>query len=151
MGGVSGLRTTLGGLGVLVGLYGAYLVLSRQDFSQLVSVAIWVGGGLVVHDGLIALLTIAAVVLGARVLPAAAQWSAAVVLVVLGPATILAIPMLGRFGAKSDNATLLDRHYWLGWSAMVLLVVVAVVVASVVRSRRAEASVDAQDAQDAPG
>ena len=51
-----------------------------------------------------------------------------VALVVLVPVTLLGIPELGRFGARADNPTLLDRHYWLGWSVMVTLVVGCVVV-----------------------
>ncbi len=57
-------------------------------------------------------------------------------MVVLGSLTILAIPMLGRFGAKADNPTLLDRNYWLGWSLIAVLVVAGVVVASVLRARQ---------------
>ncbi len=53
------------------------------------------------------------------------SWSRLVILV---PVTLLGIPELGRFGARADNPTLLDRHYWLGWSAMVTLVVVGVIV-----------------------
>ena len=61
-------------------------------------------------------------------------------MIVLGSITILAIPMLGSFGAKDDNPTLLDRNYWLGWSAIVVLVVVAVAVAAVLRARRTTAA-----------
>ena len=35
--------------------------------------------------------------------------------VVLGSLTLLAIPVLGRFGERPDNATLLDRNYTVGW------------------------------------
>lgn len=129
-------RNALGALGVLVGVYGAYLLLSRQEFDQLLSAAIWLGGGVVAHDGLIAILSLALVVLGARVLPAAARPAAAVGFIVLGSVTIVAIPVLGSFGAKDDNATLLDRNYWLGWSGIVVAVLLAVVVASVLRARR---------------
>jgi hypothetical protein len=50
--------------------------------------------------------------------------------------TLLAIPELGRFGARADNPTLLDRHYWLGWSVLVTLVVVGVGAGSAVVARR---------------
>ena len=43
--------------------------------------------------------------------------------------------MLGRFGAKDDNATLLDRNYGLGWLGIVVLVVAVVLVASMLRAR----------------
>lgn len=129
-------RLGLGALGVLLGLYGAYLLLSRQDLDQLVSAAIWLGGGVVAHDGLIALASLAAVAVGARVLPASARPAAAVGFIVLGSLTLIAIPMLGRFGAEPDNPTLLDRSYWLGWSGIVVIVVAAVAVAALLRARR---------------
>lgn len=143
-------RNALGALGVLIGVYGSYLLLSRQDLDQLISAALWLGGGVIAHDGLIALLSLGVVALGARLLPAAARPSAAVGLIVLGSVTILAIPMLGSFGAKDDNATLLDRNYWLGWSGIVIAVLVAVVVASVLRARshgRDSAATDAADGE----
>ena len=149
MAGVLWLRGVLGGLGVLVGLYGAYLLLSRQDSDRLLSAAIWLGGGVVAHDGLIALATIGVVALGARLLPAVSRTPAAVAFVVLGPLTLIAVPMLGRFGAKADNSTLLDRSYWLGWSGIVVVALVAVVVASLVRSRRASSSTGSETGGDA--
>jgi hypothetical protein len=57
-----------------------------------------------------------------------------VALVILVPLTLLAVPELGRFGARADRPTLLDRNYWLGWSVLVTLVVVAVAAASVMTS-----------------
>ncbi len=42
--------------------------------------------------------------------------------VVLGSATLLAIPVLGRFGERPDNPTLLDRNYTAGWLVLAALV-----------------------------
>ena len=47
--------------------------------------------------------------------------------------TIAAVPMLGRFGARSDNATLLDRNYLVGW--LVLAAVTTVVSGAVLLAR----------------
>ena len=60
----------------------------------------------------------------------------AAALVVLGATTLLAVPVLGRFGARPDNPTLLDRDYPAGWLALAGVVVLTTVVASLVRSRR---------------
>ena len=133
---VSPVRLVVGGLGLLVGLYGAWLLLSRQDLSQLTSVAIWLVGGLVLHDGLISLAVLGLGAALGLVLSPRVRGPVVAGLVVLGSVTLLAVPVLGRFGAKADNPTLLDRNYVLGW--LVLVVLVAVVVAAVVavRSRR---------------
>ena len=88
---------------------------------------------------MLALVTLA---LGALAVPPgcrrrpARRWSSA--LVVLGTVTLLAVPVLGRFGARPDNPTLLDRDYTAGWLVLAGLTLVAVVVAAA-RTLRASA------------
>ncbi len=129
------MRPATGALGVLVGLYGAWLLLSRADAGDLLSLAFWLGGGVLAHDVGVAAVTLMVAVLAMRWLPSAARMPAAAGLVVLGTLTVVAIPFLGRFGAREDNPTLLDRNYVGGYLVVVALVVICVVVASVVRSR----------------
>ncbi|GCD88732.1 hypothetical protein [Nocardioides sp. LS1] len=131
------IRRLLGALGALLGLYGAWLLLSRQDLGQLVAAGTWLAGGVVLHDFVLAPVVLVVVALGARLLPGPARAPAVVGLVVLGATTLLAVPVLGRFGARSDNATLLDRDYTTGWLVLAALVLAAVTVASLVRWRTA--------------
>ncbi len=128
------MRAALGAVGVLLAGYGAWLLLSRGR--ELVEVAAWLAGGVLFHDLVVAgtVLLLAAVAL--RVLPRPARAPAATGLVVLGSATLLAIPVLGRFGARADNPTLLDRDYTAGWLVLAVLTVLGVVAAALVRSRR---------------
>ncbi len=91
---------------------------------------------MVLHDGVLAPLTIAVALVAVRLVPRDRLAPFVVGLVVLVPVTLLAIPELGRFGARADNPTLLDRHYWLGWTGLVTLVVVAVAATAVVAARR---------------
>lgn len=128
-------RGLLAALGVLAGLYGAYLLLSRQDTEGNVAVAIWLAGGVVLHDFLLVPLVLLVLAIGARVVPAPARAAVVAGLVVLLSVTLLAVPVLGRFGARSDNVTLLDRDYGLGWLALAGLVLLAVAVATLVRAR----------------
>lgn len=120
-------RYVLGGLGLLLGLYGAYALLSRQDLAQLVSLGLWLAGGLVVHDAILAPVVLA---LGwvYRSSPAALRRPATVALVVVGSLSVLAVPVIGRFGARPDNPTLLDRPYFWSWVVLVVLSVVVVLV-----------------------
>ena len=127
-------RVVLGGLGVLVGLYGAWLLLSRGH--DLADVGLWLAAGVVLHDVVLSLLVLFVGGLVLRVLPDAARAPAVVGFVVLGSVTLFAVPVLGRFGARPDNATLLDRHYVVGWLALAVLTAVAVAAATLVRSRR---------------
>jgi len=130
------LRILLAGLGALAGAYGVFLLLSRQEPAQVVNAAVWLASAVVLHDLVLAPVVLGLVAAGARVTPAAARVPVAAALVVLGAATLLAVPVLGRFGARSDNPTLLDRDYTAGWFALAGLVLLATVVSTLVRSRR---------------
>jgi hypothetical protein len=130
---MTGARVVLGAAGVLVAGYGV-LRLLELGWSNLVATVVWLAGGVLLHDGLLAPATIVVCAVAVLALRSRA-WRAAAAggLVVLGTVTLTAIPVLGRFGAKPDNPTLLDRPYVAGW-----LVVAALVLAgSVLVGRRA--------------
>ncbi len=93
----------------------------------------WLVGGVVVHDALVAPAVLALCAAAAAVLPRWARAAGVAVLVVLGPVTVAGIPVLGRFGARSDNRTLLDRPYVAGWLVLAGLVLIGAAIAAVVR------------------
>ncbi len=123
-------RVGLGALGVLLAAYGGWLLLSRQDFAGNLDAVLWLAGGVVVHDLLLAPAVLALCWVGARLLPPLARPAAAAGLVVLGSLTLLAVPFLGGFGRDNapDNATLLDRDYTAGYLVLVALVLLGVVL-----------------------
>lgn len=128
-------RAALITLGGALILYGAWLVLSRQDPGQWLEVGIWLGAGVVVHDAVISGLVIGACLLGSRLLPPAWRAPAVIALVVWGGVTVTAIPVLTGLGVRADNPTLLDRPYLATWWAISAIVVLAVALAGFVRSR----------------
>lgn len=123
-------RAGLGALGVLVAAYGGWLLLSRQDTAGNLDALLWLAGGVLVHDALLAPALVALCWVGARLLPAVARPAAAAGLVVLGSLTLLAVPFLGGFGRDNapDNSTLLDRDYTAGFLVLVGVVLVGVVL-----------------------
>lgn len=128
-------RGALGALGVLLASYGVVLLVTRQDFEQIRDAVVWLVVGVLVHDGMLVPSVLALGLLAGRVLPAAYRRTATVVLVLVGPLSLLAVPVLGRLGARPDNPTLLDRPYLATWCVLLLVSVVAVVGAGrVVRS-----------------
>ncbi len=108
-------RLLLAGVGLVAVAYGAFLLID-DPLEDLVSVATWLVGGVVLHDLVISAPGPAA---GRRRRSVGCRTSirapAAVGFVVLGSVTLLAVPVLGRFGATPDNPTLLDRNYGAGW------------------------------------
>ncbi|MGB3858350.1 MAG: hypothetical protein WA912_03775 [Ornithinimicrobium sp.] len=135
---IAGARFALGALGVGIGLWGAWLIFGSADSSDLLSIAIWLGGGIIANDGIIAVVSLVVAAVAMRVLPEPARAPAAVGLVVVGTITVVAIPFLGRFGAREDNPTLLDRNYLAGYGVLVLIVVVAVTAFGLYRMRQTD-------------
>lgn len=130
-------RAALVAAGSTLTLYGAWLLLSRQDPGQWLEVGIWLGAGVVAHDAVVSGLVIGLCLLGSRVLPSAWRAPAVVALVVWGGVTLTAVPVLTGLGVRADNPTLLDRPYVATWLAISAIVVLLVAVAGFVRSRRA--------------
>lgn len=92
--------------------------------------------GVAAHDAVLAPLTVGLGLLTVRLLPAFAKASLGVAFVVFGSLTVLAFPVLGRFGARTDNPTLLDRDYRAAWWGIAIVVLLAIVVASLVERKR---------------
>ncbi len=66
---------------------------------------------MVLHDFVLTVGVLVAGALSLRLLPEPAKAPAVVGMVVLGALTLVAFPVLGGFGARDDNPTLLDRPY----------------------------------------
>jgi hypothetical protein len=129
------LRLTLGAAGVVLVLVGVYLLLAR-GLTNLVATVVWLAGGVVAHDAVLAPLV---VLLGVALLPRLPSWSrgpAVAGFVVLLTVTLTAVPVLGRFGAKPDDPWLLPRSYGALWLGLALLVVAVVVAAALLRRHR---------------
>jgi hypothetical protein len=131
---VRALRLVLGATGVVLILVGV-VFLSDDGVGDLVGVGAWLVGGVVAHDAVIAPLVVVVGVLGVPRLPPAFRAPAVVGLVVLMTVTLMAVPVIGRFGAKADDDGLLNRPYVALWLVFAALVVVAVVIASWARRR----------------
>ena len=67
------------------------------------------------HDFVLVPLTLLLGLALIRLLPANLRAPVAGGLVVLGTVTLMAVPVLGGWGANADNPTILDRNYTAGW------------------------------------
>ncbi len=128
-------RLLIGGVGVLMGAFGALRFL-QLDLDDIVNAFLFLAGGVIVHDGFIAPLTVALVFLLTRVVPSRMRPAVTMGLVVLGTVTVTAIPVLGGFGARADNLTVLPRDYVLGWFVFAALVLVVTGVAALRAPRK---------------
>jgi hypothetical protein len=127
--------------GLSLGLFGTWSLL-RLGVVNLFWALLWLGGGIFAHDALLAGATVLLVAVGMVVLPRWARAPVAAGFVVLGSVTVMAIPVLGRFGALPDNPSLLDRSYGVGWLVLAGIVALGVIAATAVTHRREAARMD---------
>ncbi|HEY3528018.1 MAG TPA: hypothetical protein VGK78_02630 [Nocardioides sp.] len=122
--------TLAAGLGLAA--YGGWRLLALGP-ANLVATLTWLVGGVVLHDAVLAPVTIALVLVAVRLVPRhrLAPWTVA--LIVLAPVTILSVPVLGRLSARATEPSLLDRPYWTGWFGLVAVVGTAILVTTLVR------------------
>ena len=124
----------------LAGLAWGAKQLLELGFDDIVDAGVWLVAGVLAHDGVLAPVVVVVALIGMRLLPVWLRGPLVAGLVVLGSATLLAIPVLGRFGARSDNPTLLDRDYVGGWLALAAITVGSVAVASLISWRRSRST-----------
>lgn len=120
-------RVAVAASGLALAAYGCWRLLALGT-SNLLATMRWLVGGVVLHDALLAPLTILVVVVAVRLVPRSVLSAWAIALIVIAPVTILSIPVLGRFGARPTEPSLLDRHYVLGWLGLVGVVGLAILV-----------------------
>ncbi|MBF4160177.1 hypothetical protein [Nocardioides acrostichi] len=131
-------RLSLGAVGLAGLAYGAWLLLGT-GWSNIVAAVEWLAGGVLLHDGVVAPLSIVVAALALRVVPSSVRARVAAAAIVIGTTATQALPLFDRPGAKPDNPTLLPRDYVTGWLVIVALVVVvsaALVLLDRVRARR---------------
>ena len=117
--------------GVGFGLWGVWLM---RDFTseQLISLGTWLVGGVILHDAIIAPVTVLLGVVAARLLPGRTRAVAAITFLVWATLTAAFFNVLSGQGGKPDNDTVLHRPYGLSW----LILTIAVVIAAVSVARR---------------
>ncbi|WP_328412131.1 hypothetical protein [Nocardia sp. NBC_00403] len=120
--------------GLWLGWYGLSLLLDLST-PDLLSVAVWFTGGILLHDAVFAPLCAAVGIAARRILPRA-WWAAGACGAVCTVALVLiAAPVLRRGHAMPDNPTVLDRDYMAGFIVAVVIVWALVVLAEIIRRR----------------
>lgn len=124
--------------GFAMGLWGLWLI---RDFrlDQLLSAMIWLAGGVIAHDGILAPVVVGIGVVLARITPRYARKPVTVGLILWGTVTMAVANVLSGQGGKADNDSILDRPYVSTWLVMTLVVLAGVAVMSSASRRRLKA------------
>ncbi len=119
--------------GLLMAGWGLWLM---RDFriDQLRSSGLWLVGGIVVHDGILAPIVVLYGLVHARAVPAYARKPVTVGLILWGTITVAVANVLSGEGGKADNHSLLNRPYQTTWLVLTF-VLIAAVIADVIRRR----------------
>ena len=135
-------RIALSVSGILLLLFGAVRVVTVVPFADLFVLALWLIGAVVIHDGVVAPLTVGTGWLLARTVPPRARRYLQGFLIVGGLVTVIAIPLILRRGSQPVSKAILRQNYagnlsvLLAVIAAASLVLYAVTVARDVRDQR---------------
>jgi hypothetical protein len=133
---MTAVRVLLGALGLAAVARGGWLLLDLGP-ADLVDALVWLAGGVLLHDAVLAPVVALVGVLLARLLPGPERAPVVVGAVLAGTLTLAVLPVLGRFGAKPDDPYLLDRPYLLSWLLLTGALLTGSVVVAVLRRRTA--------------
>ncbi|MCW2755599.1 MAG: hypothetical protein JWQ32_3010 [Marmoricola sp.] len=131
---MNAIRAVLIATGAAAGAFGISLLLGLGQ-RNLIATVEWLAGGVVLHDAFVGPAVIAAAFVVARLFRGRVPAAVIVGGIVLATVTVVAIPVLGRFGQRPDNTTLLNGSYGVGWLVFAGLTLLLVLVLGM-RGRR---------------
>jgi hypothetical protein len=143
-------RIAIGAIGIIGILWGAAHLLIDPHKTHLIGLIVWLGAGLVLHDGvLVPVIAVIGFVL-TKYVPAPMRSYIQGALVTMGVVTIVALPLIYRHGKTLPGKTLLERDYARNLIVILGLIVAVAVAAYVVRMLREESSGLANSTNDLP-
>ena len=133
-------RVALIAAGVLLGLFGVFRLLTQIDSYDLFVLLCWLAGALIIHDGLLAPLTIAVGAVLAKFVPPRARGFVQGALIAGALITAIALPMIYRQDSQPKVKAILQQNFGANLATLLAIVTAAAVVlyaARVLRDRRA--------------
>jgi hypothetical protein len=116
-------RISLATAGVLLGLYGVFRLLTNVGFLELLVLAAWLIGAVLIHDGLLSPAVLAfGWFLARRVAPHARRYLQGF-LIVGGLLTVIAVPLMLRRDSQPVSKAMLQQNY--GGNLSILLALAA--------------------------
>lgn len=133
-------RWLLGALGATLLGYGTWRIFEFAQATQPKQLGVWLVAALVLHDGILSWLVVAAGWLLARLVPGRARAYLQGGLITAGLVTLVAAPLIYRQGKSQPGQALLERNY-LANLVIILAAIAAVTGAAYLLRVRREARV----------
>lgn len=116
-------RISLATAGILLGLYGVFRLLTNVGFVELLVLATWLIGAVVIHDGILSPAVVAVGWFLARRVPPRGRRYLQGFLVIAGLMTVIAVPLMLRKDSQPESKAMLLQSY--GGNLTVLLALAA--------------------------
>jgi O-antigen/teichoic acid export membrane protein len=104
-------RTVLGGIGVAALGYGGWLIARWPTHTKPISLATWLAGGLILHDGILVPATLIAGAVLTLAVRARARRYLQGFLIVAAVVTVVTVPLVIREGMAQPGQALLTQDY----------------------------------------
>lgn len=134
------LRIAIGAIGVLLGLFGVFRLLTEISAYDLVFLFIWLIGALIIHDGLLAPVVVGVGTVIAKVVPARGRRFLQGGLIAAALITAVALPMIYRARTSPSVKAILEQNFAGNLGVLLLIVLVGTLLlylASVLRAAHA--------------
>jgi hypothetical protein len=104
-------RISLATAGILLGLYGVFRLLTNVGFVELLVLATWLIGAVVIHDGILSPAVVAVGWFLARRVPPRGRRYLQGFLVIAGLMTVIAVPLMLRKDSQPESKAMLLQSY----------------------------------------
>lgn len=125
-------RVVLAGAGLLLGLFGVFRLLTQVPLSDLMFLALWLVGALIVHDAILSPAILGLGTITARVPPRARRYLQGA-LIAGGAVTVIALPMIYRAHRQPAVKAILEQNFVANLAWLLGAIGVAAVLGYVVR------------------
>ena len=136
-------RIALGLSGGLLLTFGAFRLLTQLDAGDLFVLVVWLAAAVVLHDGLIAPVTVGTGVALTRVPPRSRRYLQGALLVG-ALITVIAFPLIGRRGSQPESKAILLRDYSANLALLLGMTAALALVLYVLRVLREHRPADAR-------
>jgi hypothetical protein len=102
-------RVALAVAGILLGSFGGFRLLTQISPHNLMVLAVWLVGALIIHDGIVSPLVVIVGAALARFVPARARRHLQAALIMAGLVTVVAVPLIYRRGSQPRSKAICSR------------------------------------------
>lgn len=123
------LRVALGAVGVLLALFGVFRLLTQIPVANLIELAEWLVGAVLLHDVVVGPIVVAVGWVTARSLPPRVRRYVQAALLIGALLTVIALPLIHRRGSQPRAKAILTQNYGANLATLLAIVATACLLA----------------------